>query len=281
MSYTRRNFLKLTAFFSSMPFLLNANEQKKEKSLRFIHITDSHMDLQDSDSIEALQLAVKTINKDYKEIDFVLFGGDNFNNNIPGDKDAKKFHEIISKLHCPAYCVAGNKEVSPKPSNDKQSFNDFFEMFITPKKELFISGKDWALQKNGYIILGLNSNIDHQNNGRYTKETITFAKKMLDQNKPTIILNHHPYLNYWKGTDKKDLHKYVLNNTKEVQQELFSYKNLILTLSGHKHIDNISHINNTLAITTRGFIRALDMDQYPMRYIELSNTKISQKLIYT
>jgi len=281
MSYSRRNFLKFTALLSGMPLVAKTQGLSPSPSLKFIHITDSHMDLQDRDSVEAVELAVKHINTNYKEIDFVLFGGDNFNNNVPGDKDARKFYEITSKLHCPAYFVAGNKEVSPKPANDKQSFDDFFAMFVTPKKELLISGRDWALEKNGYYILGLNSNIDHQNNGRYTQKTIAFAKKILDKNKPTVILNHHPYLNYWKGTEEKDLHKYVLNNIKEVQKELFSYKNLILTLSGHKHIDNISHINDTLAITTRGFIRPLDMDQYPMRYIELSNTNITQKLIYT
>ena len=108
-----------------------------------------------------------------------------------------------------------------------------------------------------------------------------FAKRMLSKGKPTIILNHHPYLNYWSGTDPKDIHKYVLNNADEVKRELFGYKNLILTLSGHKHIDNISTIGGTMAITTRGFIRPLDLDQYPMRYIAISNGKIDQKLVYT
>jgi hypothetical protein len=34
-------------------------------------------------------------------------------------------------------------------------------------------------------------------------------------------------------------------------------------------------------IVTRGFIRALDMDAFPMRYIEITDGKISEKLIYT
>ncbi len=279
---SRRRFLKTTALLSALPLIGEAKSRAtRGKELKFIHITDSHMDLQDSDSVEALRLAVNFINKEYDDLDFVLFGGDNFNNNVPGDKDARLFKSIIDKLHCPAYAVAGNKEVSPKPKGDKQSFDDFFSMFVKSKKELKTHGRDWVLYKNGYYILGLNSNIDNQNNGRYTQQTIAFAKRILKKNKPTIILNHHPYTNYWRGQDPKDIHKYVLNNAKEVKKQLFTYKNLILTLSGHKHIDSVVGIYGTKVITTRGFVRPLDLDQYPMRYVHIKEGKIDQKLIYT
>lgn len=280
-SLSRRTFLKTTAALTAaLPLTVNAKEDNSSQSLKFIHITDSHMDLQDSDSVEAMKIAVEFINKNYPDIDFVLFGGDNFNNNVPGDKDARTFKTIIETLHCPAYLVAGNKEVSPKPKGDKQSFNDFAKMFFDPKS-MHIENRDWMIEKNGYTILGLNSNIDNHNNGQYSKETIAFAKKILSQGKPTIILNHHPYLNYWKGADPKDIHKYVLGNAKEVIDTLFQYDNLLLTLSGHKHIDNETIIKDTKAITTRGFVRPLDLDQYPMRYVELNGTNISHKLIYT
>ena len=278
---SRRDFLKSTAVLGvTIPLSATASDLHQKEKLKFIHITDSHMDLQDEESVEALKLAVSFINKNYKDIDFVLFGGDNFNNNVPGDKDAKTFKSIIDTLHCPAYLVAGNKEVSPKPKGDKQKFEDFAKMFFD-KKDMHIVGRDWMIEKKGIVILGLNSNIDNQNNGAYTKETIAFAKSTLSKGKPTIILNHHPYLNYWGGTDPKDIHKYVLGNAKEVKKELFGFKNLILTLSGHKHIDNVSTINSTIAITTRGFIRPLDLDQYPMRYIETDGKEINHKLIYT
>jgi Icc protein len=272
----RRTFFKIGAAISTLP--LFAKEKKDSQELSLIHITDSHMDLQDTDSVTALELAVSFINKHYPSLDCVLFGGDNFNNNVAGDKDAKTFRDIISKLHCPSYVVAGNKEVSPKPKTDKQNFDDFAEMFFTNVTQV---GRDWFVEKNGYIILGLNSNIDHHNNGYYTEETLNFAQKMLQKNKPTIILNHHPYINYWKSTDPKDIHKYVLNNGQKTIDLLFRYDNLILTLSGHKHVDNISTINGTKAITTRGFIRPIDLDQYPMRYIKLNGKEIEEKLIYT
>ncbi len=278
---TRRDFIKSAAALSALPIMTQASDKESHPALSFIHVTDSHMDLGDENSVEAMETMASFINKNYKDIDFVLFGGDNFNNNVPGDKDARTFKKIIDTLHCPSYLVRGNKESSPKPENDPQNLADFEAMFIAPKKELIKHGKDWMLEKKGYLILGLDSNIEHHNNGRYTAETLDFAESHLKRGKPTIILNHHPYTNYWGEKDPEKIHKYVLNNTEEAQKRLFDYKNLILTLSGHKHIDNVSEIQGTKVIATRGFVRPLDLDMYPMRYVEITDGKISEKLIYT
>lgn len=264
---------------STLPLLAKEESKQTKEVLRFIHVTDSHMDLADEDSVEAMKLMVSFINREYKTLDFVLFGGDNFNNNVPGDKDAQAFKEIISKLYCPSYLVRGNKESAPK-KDTSINLDEFKKLFISDT-DLNSHGKDWAIEKKGFVILGLDSCIENQNNGLYTKDTISFAKQTLQKGKPTVILNHHPYTNYWGGKEEKDLHKYVLNNTDEVQKELFCFKNLILTLSGHKHIDSVTKINDTKVIVTRGFVRPLDLDSYPMRYVELSDGKIEEKLIYT
>jgi len=275
---SRRNFIKSTLALGAMPLVANANTQTNQ-SLKFIHVTDSHMDLANSDSVEAMELMVSFVNKNYKDLDFVLFGGDNFNNNAPKDSDAKRFKEIVSKLHCPFYSVRGNKESSPK-HDDAIKLPEFKEMFCSAK-EVQLHGKDWLVEKNDYAILGLDSCIDNANNGLYTEQTLSFAEDVLKKAKPTFILNHHPYTNYWNGTEAKDLHKYVLNNTDEAQKRLFKYDNLLLTLSGHKHIDSVKELHGTKTIVTRGFIRPLDLDMYPMRYVELNGNKINEKLIYT
>ena len=273
----RRDFFKTALAVSAMPLVANANT--KEETLSFIHITDSHMDLSDSDSVEAMELMSSFINKNYTDLDFVLFGGDNFNNNAKANSDALKFKEIVDKLHCPAYLVRGNKESSASPK-DGMTLADFKDIFLKDEA-LKVQGKDWLVEKKGYQILGLDSCIEGANNGVYTDETMSFAKKAIKSNKPTIILNHHPYTNYWGATEEKDIHKYVLNNTKQVQKELLSANNVILTLSGHKHIDSVKELHDTKMIVTRGFVRPLDLDAYPMRYVEINANKISEKLIYT
>ncbi len=279
LKLTRRDFFKGAAALAAVPLVAKDETPKAPQTLKLVHITDAHMDLSDPDTVEALKMAVNYLNRHYPDLDCVLFGGDNFNNNMKADSDALVYKEIIERLHCPAYHVRGNKEANP--ANDMQIDLAAFKKLFMSHKELRVEGKDWAVEKKDYLILGLDSCIEHANNGTYTKETLTFAKKMLDLGKPTIILNHHPYTNYWCGSDPKDLHKYVLGNAKETIKTLFDYPNLVATLSGHKHIDNIKLINRVKTITTRGFIRPLDMDAYPMRYIELSGRELSEKLIYT
>ena len=278
---SRRNFFKGALALSLTPLMATEvkSQEKKQNSLKIVHITDPHMDMGNSDSVEALKIAVEYLNKNYQDLDCVLFGGDNFNNNAKADSDALVYKEIVEKLHCPVYHVRGNKEANP--ANDKQIDLEAFKKLFMSYKELTVSGKDWAVEKNGTLILGLDSCIEHANNGEYTKETLAFAKKMLDLGKPTLILNHHPYSNYWCSQDKKDIHKYVLGNSEETIKELFGYPNLLVTLSGHKHIDNIKMINRVKTITTRGFVRPLDLDEYPMRYIEINGNDVSEKLIYT
>ena len=129
---SRRGFLKGTVALGATPILLAANEKKESKqesTLKFIHITDSHMDLNDSDSVDALKLAVKFINKNHPDLDFVLFGGDNFNNNVAGDKDALVYKKICDKLTMPYYTVRGNKESSPK-GDDEINLSEFKKMFV-------------------------------------------------------------------------------------------------------------------------------------------------------
>jgi len=276
---SRRNFIKTAVALSSLPLIADATEPKEAETLRFIHITDSHMDLSDSDSVEAMELMATFINENYKELDFVLFGGDNFNNNAPKNSDALKFKAIIERLHCPAYLVRGNKESSPK-NDDAIRLQEFQTLFCSDKN-LQLQGKDWKFSHKGYTILGLDSCVENANNGVYTEETLSFAESTLQEKKPTLILNHHPYTNYFKGSDPKDIHKYVLNNTLETQKRLFKFDNLLLTLSGHKHIDSVIDLHGTKTIVTRGFIRPLDLDMYPMRLVEIHNNKIQEKMIYT
>jgi Icc protein len=268
---TRRSFIKTALLATTLP-LVSSAKTHNTKDLKFIHITDSHMDLGNDASVESIEIMVNFINKEYKDLDFVLFGGDNFNNNTENFEDAKVFKKIIDKLHCKSYLVRGNKE--------SMHSLKFQEMFID-SDELIVNQNDWLLEIKGYNILGLDSCIADKNNGAFTQQTIDFAKSVLNTKKPTLILNHHPYTNYWGGTEVSDLHKYVLNNTTQVQNEIFSYENLLLTLSGHKHIDSVSEIKGTKVIVTRGFVRPLDLEMYPMRYIKVNKSHIEEKLIYT
>ncbi|HHD84376.1 MAG TPA: hypothetical protein ENK93_05800, partial [Campylobacteraceae bacterium] len=71
---TRRDFIKSAAALSALPILAQASDKESHPTLSFIHVTDSHMDLGDENSVEAMETMASFINKNYKNIDFVLFG---------------------------------------------------------------------------------------------------------------------------------------------------------------------------------------------------------------
>ncbi len=267
---SRRSFIKGAIAVGITPLALNADVIKKSQGLKFIHVTDSHFDLQNEYSVQSLKTMVLFINEHYKDLDFVLFGGDNYNH-TKDVHEAHEFKKIVSQLNVPFYAVRGNKEASQK---------EFNELFVDGMG-LKTNDRDWLLEKNGYMILGLDSSTEGASNGSYDDETIKFAQSILEKEKPTIILNHHPYTNYWGGTEKKDIHKYVLNNTNEVQEKLFKYPNLLLTLSGHKHIDSSSEINGTKVIATRALMSPQNIKSFPMRYVEIDGKKVHEKLVYT
>ncbi len=252
-----------------------ASANLKDEYLNFIHITDTHLDLGKPQTVSWLELFVERVNKDFSHIDFVVFGGDNFNNNVSGKKDAETFKKIADHLKCPWYSVRGNKESSPKPPNDPLNQVEYANMFFS--SDVKISGRDWSLKKGKYTILGIDTTIEHHNNGRFTEDSLDFVEDQLKNNKDRyfILLNHHTYQNFWGGNEQADIHKYVLNNTEEVKKRLFQYPNLRLTLSGHKHLDNVTKEGHITIISTLGFIVSQGTKKdHQFRVVQMKNGNI-------
>ncbi len=286
---TRREFLKKSAALGLAagtlgPALAGCGRSEpggKGGTLRFLHVTDTHLDLKIPETSAWLEMLVKKIARDFRDVDFVLFGGDNFNNNVPGRKDAERFKKILSGLPIPWYSVRGNKESTPKPAGDPLNQSDYAKMFFPP--EIEVHGRDWKLTKGDFVVLGVDSTIEGRGNGVFSPATLSFVEKELRENpgKKHILLDHHPFSNFWGGKEKKDIHKYVLNNAEDVRKRLFKYPNLVLTLSGHKHLDHVSREGHLTEIATVGFIvpqNPADSDDHRFRLVEIRGETITQRL---
>ena len=247
-----------------------------DADLRFLYVTDTHLDLRKPETVTWMEMLVERINRNFHHADFVVFGGDNFNNNVLGKKDAEIFKKIADRLKCPWYSVRGNKESSPKPETDPLNQEDYKKMFFT-SSSIKVSGRDWSLEKGNYTILGIDSTVEHHNNGAFTKESLDFIETQLKNNKDRhfIIVNHHPYLNFWGGKEPADIHKYVLNNADEIKKRLFKYPNLRLTLSGHKHLDNVTKKGDVTVVSTLGFIVSQGAKKdHQFRFVEMKDGNV-------
>ncbi len=253
---------------------------KRNGVTRIAHVTDTHMDLHLEETVTLMEQLVFTINRDYPDLDCVLFGGDNFNNNMAPGEDAATFKKITDRLVCPAYSVRGNKESKHALETDGYSFTAFRQDFDAG---LAWVGRDWKLELGNVTVLGVDSTIDGADNGLFTEESFTFVETELRANpeRKHILLNHHPYENFWNSTDEKDIHKYVLGNAYEARSRLFSHDNLALTLSGHKHLDHVIKHQGVLSIATIGFVTSPNPDNLSdrrFRIIEIVGDQIVQNM---
>lgn len=252
------------------------------KPVRFIHITDTHVDLGNQDSISQLERFAALVAKDYADIDFVLMGGDNFNNNVAPGEDASQLKALLSPIQAPIFAVRGNKESHHALDPRGYSLSDFQRDF---GEGLSWTGRDWKLDAGSVTILGIDTTIDGQDNGLFAAKSLQFVESELtaNPNQPHLLLSHHPYQNFWGGTEEPDLHKYVIGNADEVHRRLFPHDNLIATLAGHKHLDDVSTINNTTVISTVGFIvpQAGNQDDRRFRVITMQGTSLEQQLVST
>ncbi len=120
-SISRREFLKNGALglagctLASSFVGCQSSPTTQDGYLRFIHVTDTHLDLGNPKTVTWVEMLIDKINREFSSVDFVLFGGDNFNNNVPGNSDALKFKKIAADLKCPWFSVRGNKESTPNP----------------------------------------------------------------------------------------------------------------------------------------------------------------------
>ncbi len=252
----------------------------RNENLKFLHVTDTHLDLGNEKTITWLNMLIKKINNEFSDIDFVLFGGDNFNNNAPNNSDAIKFKKIVDGLKCPWYSVRGNKEANPKSNREQLNQSDYAKMFFN--SNLTILGRDWKLKKGKYTILGLDTTIEQHNNGVFSPETLDFVENELKTNPEQyyILLNHQTYGNFWGSTDKADIHKYVLNNIDEIKKRIFSYPNLKLTLSGHKHLNNVNQFKTVKIISTPGYVVPHNSENdHRFRLIVIKDGNVTQKVV--
>jgi Icc protein len=253
---------------------------KREGVIRIAHVTDTHMDLHLEETVALMERLVVTINRDFPDLDCVLFGGDNFNNNTAPGEDAATFKKIIGSLSCPAYAIRGNKESKHALEAGGYSLSSFQQNFDAGLKWV---GRDWKLDLKDITVLGVDTTIDGADNGLFTAESFAFVETELAANpsRKHILLNHHPYENFWNSTDQKDIHKYVLGNAEEAHTRLFGSDNLVLTLSGHKHLDHVTTHRGVLSIATIGFVASPNPENLSdrrFRIIEIAGDRIDQQI---
>lgn len=212
-------FIALLALvFQNFCLLANA------KIVKFIQITDVHFK---SKNEIPLKETIKEINKNHKNIDFVVFTGDNIDS--ADGKDYYNFLRIIKKLHKKPYIIIGNHDLSEAKSMTCENY-----MFLTRKilGRYHSQNPNYTIKKGNIVFLSMNGVKEYfaSSSGYFKKDELDWIDCNLKKysNKKVVILQHFPLVdtkyenaNLWKKEDYLKV--------------LSKHKNVIAIVSGHYH----------------------------------------------
>ena len=285
----RREFLKIgigasTALLSGMGLhgclpLRQRQTQTNGTRFKFAHVTDTHISTQGkngaamkADSIQIFEDVVSQLNET-EGLDFILFGGDNFDNSEKGVADLNEVLRLTEKLKTPYYIQFGNREAASLPKDDPLSKEQFTRKF---QGHGFNGDSFWwsASPLKDVTVLGLDTSIEGRNYGAISDEQLKWMKKEIAiyRNDFVIILTHHLFLPTWRPkTIPKWEKNYLIGNSVEVMPVLENAPNVKLILSGHHHATNVQIRNGLPYIATPATV------QYPhaFRIISVDSSNAS------
>lgn len=194
-------------------------------TIRFIHITDSHLlggntKLHNIPIREVHHKIVSEIKGIETEIDFVLHTGD-----ISETGSVESYStavELFSTFSKPVYWIAGNHD-------NLEAINSFKnETNINSSKSFSINGTTFILLNS--VVLA--SNGKNRSRGVLTSSELQFLKDTLEasNSNSVVIALHHPPIKTGTWKDER-----MLENANEFSEILNSYGNNKLVLYGHQH----------------------------------------------
>lgn len=212
------------------------------KNAKFIQVTDVHLT---SNNFQYLQQFVEDVNKNYKDIDFIVFTGDNIDN--ANSKDLELFLDIINNLKIKPYVLVGNHDLFKSNSMSKENY-----MCLVQKKlGLYHSNKpNYVFKDKDIVFIAMNGvkEVIPSSKGYYRQDELIWLDKMLSKysNKKVVILQHFPLLT----TIVKGHNMYGRENYEQI---LKKHTNVISIISGHYHENREQKDGEIYHIITKNF----------------------------
>ena len=233
--------------------------------MKFLQVTDVHLTQNNTD---ALKNFVDEVNSKYKDIDFVVFTGDNIDK--PNESDLGTFLGEIKNLHVKPYVILGNHDVykaghlskdlyMKKVQDTLGHYHSNEPHFSFVKKDIVFVCPDGTKE----VIPGANS---------YFKETeLAWLDKELTKykNKKVVIIQHYPLL------DCKVKNHGIYNKT-EYEKILAKHDNVVAIIGGHYHLNQEEKIGTIYNIVTKNFS---DGKYYKLIEIDTNNDLIFTHLV--
>ncbi|WP_295421768.1 phosphodiesterase [Sulfurovum sp.] len=195
--------------------------------MRIIHISDTHIlgnlrtNLFGINPIQSLKKALKSINKNYKDADFIVIAGDLVD--VASPEAYEIFHSAVKKSNIPVYPILGNHD-------NREMFQKFYP-------ELFNEGfvqYDFVLDNRAFVFL---DTLDEtKESGILCDVRLAWLNSKLQEHKERdtyLFMHHHPVA--------CGLHRFDVDadfkTSKEFWGLLSGYNNVKHITFGHIHRD--------------------------------------------
>lgn len=225
---------------------LMINSAVLAKDMRFAQVTDVRYSKANADTLEKV---INEINKQ-KEIEFVVFTGDNINH--PDSEDLEAFLAEAKKLHCPFYVVIGDRDVNKRKELSKKQYAKFVKEHVKKHK---YSTPNYVFEKKGlvFIVPDGAKDVIPSTTGYYRDEVVDWIDANLDlhKKKKVVILQHFPIV---PPAQKETYYTFKAENYLNM---LKNHKNVMAVIAGHFGVnkeeikDGITHISTAPAPTYR------------------------------
>lgn len=221
---------------------LSLNCRCQAEVIKFIQVTDVHLT---QSNAQYLKEFVQDANAKYKNLDFIVFTGDNIDN--ANQKDLLLFLDIIKDLKIKPYVLVGNHDLFQFHEMTKEKY-----MALVKKKLGHYHSKkaNYVFTKKNVVFIVMNGvkEVIPMPNGYFRESELIWLDKMLTKysNKKVVILQHFPLINARSSGHrlyKKDTYEEVLKK----------HNNVISIISGHYHENEERKEDNIYHIVTENF----------------------------
>ena len=242
-------------------------------NIKFVQVTDAHLDVNSEFSQNVLKAAVFDINKQ-SDVSFVVFTGDNINS--ADENELRTFVKIVNKLNVPYYVVLGNHDVYKTKNMSKIQYFDILREghpFRLQRKA------NYKFVKNGFVFLTVDGakEIIPGPTGYYRQDTLDWVDKVLSKNKKksVIIFQHFPLVYPESSAGRLKTHKTY--KAEKYQDILDKHNNVLAVLSGHFHVNSENMKNGVYHISTPSLLAM----PHSYKIIDIVTTKDFSPIIYT
>ncbi len=238
-----KNIFKIL-FLIFLFFFTQTGNAAFSKEVKFIFITDTNINPQNA---YKLQDTIKEINS-YKDIDFVVFGGNNIQKaNV---ENLNYFLYLAKRVKKKTIVLLGNQDVFSTSGITKDYYLKRVRkalLYRHPKKSNFVFKKKDIV----FVVMDGSKQYFKSANGYYTKDELIWLDKTLKkyENKNVVILQHFPLIeanSEWVQTAGIENYYNVLKN----------HHNVKAIVSGHYNFNKEIKLGNIYNIVVENYTKA-------------------------